>query len=103
MEKADFATDTRYAVTLRGPGGRLQPAQLYVHQCFYAAMIARRLDGPDSGLLVKIPYEDVIRIVRTYPVAEQDRFMLPQAMLQAKLWEDRTSMATYASAPGRGK
>ncbi|MFP4079737.1 MAG: hypothetical protein ACLFMW_08610 [Ectothiorhodospira sp.] len=103
MEKSDFASDTRYTVTLRDPKGRLQPAQLYVHQLFEEEMITRRLDGPDSGLLFKVPYADVVRIVRSYPVPEQDRFMLPQAMLKPTLWENRTSMAAYASSPGRGK
>ncbi|ANB01226.1 hypothetical protein [Ectothiorhodospira sp. BSL-9] len=104
MDKKAFAVDTQYAVTLRDATGRLRPANLYVHQLFDQDMIARRTDGgAQSGLLFKIPYKDVARVVRTVPVSDKKRFMLPEAMLKPKLWENRSSMAAYSSSPGLGK
>nr|WP_207143467.1 hypothetical protein [Ectothiorhodospira shaposhnikovii] len=103
VDKKHFAADTQYAVTLYDDHRRLRPANLYVHRLFDDSMIARRTDGLHSGLLFKIRYEDVVRIARTIPVDRSRRFMLPEAMLMPKLWENRTTMNAYASAPGLGK
>ena len=103
MDKSNFTADTRYSVTLKEAGGRLRPANIYVHRLFDDYMIARRIDGAQLGMLFKIPYKDIVRIVRTIPVADQERFMLPDAMLNPKVWETRDSMMAYGSSPGLGK
>lgn len=103
MDKNRFSVDTQYSVTLKEPTGRLRPANLYVYRLYDDYMIARRTDGDRSGLLFKIPYGDIVRIVRTLPVPDPKRFLLPEAMLNAKVWETRDSMMTYASSPGLGK
>lgn len=103
MEKRNFSVDTQYSVTLREQSGKLRPANIYVYRLYDDFMIARRTDGNHSGLLFKIPYDHILRIVKTLPVQVPKRFMLPDAMLNAKVWESRDSMMTYASAPGLGK
>ncbi|AGA34889.1 hypothetical protein TVNIR_3252 [Thioalkalivibrio nitratireducens DSM 14787] len=103
MEKSAFRPDGHYAVTLRNRDGRLRPANLYVHRTEDDYMIARHTSGQHIGLLVKLRYDDVVRIVRTHPVLDRKRFMLPEAMLKPSLWESRDSMRTYSSAPGLGK
>lgn len=103
MDKTRFSVDTQYSVTLKEADGRLRPANLYVYRLYDDYMIARRTDGTQSGLLFKIGYADIIKIVKTLPVLDKKRFMLPEAMLKAKVWETRDSMMTYASAPGLGK
>lgn len=103
MEKDDFVKDGHYSVTLQNPGGRLRPANLYVHRLEEAYMIARHTSGTEVGLLVKLPYADIIRIVKTHPVSDAKRFMIPEALLKPKLWESRDRMKVYSSAPGLGK
>ncbi|AHE97498.1 hypothetical protein [Thioalkalivibrio paradoxus] len=103
MEKRAFRPDGHYAVTLRSRGGQLCPANLYVHRVENGYMIARHTSGQNIGLLVKLRYDDVVRIVRTHPVLDRKRFMLPEALLKPQLWESRDSMRTYPSAPGLGK
>lgn len=103
MDKSAFKKDGHYAVTLRSPDGRLRPANLYVHRLEDDYMIARHTSGADVGLLIKLGYDDVVKIVRTHPVLDRKRFMIPEAMLKPKLWETRTSMRAYSSAPGLGK
>lgn len=103
MEKSDFEVNGHYSVTLRGADGRLRPANLYVHLLADAYMIARHTSGGDVGMLVKLGYDDVVKLVRKLPVADRKRFMLPEALLKPKVWETRTSMRAYSSAPGLGK
>ncbi len=103
MEKTAFTKDGHYAVTLRNREGRLRPANIYVHRTEDDYMIARHTSGPDVGLLIKLGYDAVVKIVRTHPVLDRKRFMIPEAMLKPKLWETRDSMRTYSSAPGLGK
>ncbi len=103
MEKSDFATNGHYAVTLRNREGKLRAANLYVHRLEDEYLIARHTSGSDVGLLVKLGYDDVVRIVRTHPVLDKKRFMIPDAMLKPKIWATRDSMRTYSSAPGLGK
>lgn len=103
MDKNEFKQDGHYAVTLRSAEGRLRPANLYIHRITDDYMIARHTSGPDVGLLFKLRYDDVVKIVRTHPVLDRKRFMIPEAMLKPKLWESRESMRAYSSAPGLGK
>jgi len=103
MQKSDFETDGHYSVTLRGPEGRLRPANLYVHLLAGSYMIARHTSGGDVGMLVKLGYDDVVKVVRKHPVADRKRFMLPAAVLKPEVWESRTAMQAYSSAPGLGK
>ncbi len=103
MEKSDFETNGHYTVTLRAPDGQLRPANLFVHRLEDAYLIVRHTSGPDLGLLVKLDYDDVVKIVRTLPVLDRKRFMIPEAMLKPKLWENRDTMRAYSSAPGLGK
>ncbi len=103
MEKSDFQVDGHYAVTLKDGNGKLRPANIYVHHMEDDYMIARNTSGGDVGLLFKLPYGDVVKLVRTHKVLDRKKFMVPEAMLKAKLWETRDSMRTYSSAPGLGK
>ncbi|MFN4263836.1 MAG: hypothetical protein ACK4IT_09575 [Thioalkalivibrionaceae bacterium] len=103
MEKNDFKVNGHYSVTLRDNSGKLRPANLYVHRMDDETMIARHTSGADVGLLVKVKYADILKIVKTHPVLDRKKFMIPEAMLLPKLWASRDSMRTYSSAPGLGK
>lgn len=103
MDKEAFQVDQQYAITLQDANGKLRPANIYVHHLFDNDMIVRRTDGADTGMLFKIPYSRVTKIVRTVPVMDVKRFMLPKAMLSPKLWESRDSMSAYSSSPNLGK
>jgi len=103
VDKSAFSKDGHYAVTLRSPDGRLRPANIYVHRTEDGYMIARHTSGPDVGLLIKLGYDSVVKIVRTHPVLDRKRFMIPEAMLKPQLWETHDTMRTYSSAPGLGK
>ncbi len=102
MEKKDFAVDTRYVLTLSDPeGGRLRPANVYVYRLYDDYMIARMTDR--EGSLRKIPYDQVVRIVRTIPVPPERRFMVPAALLDERIWKERSSLTMYSSSPALGK
>ncbi len=103
MDKNSFAVDHHYTVTLREAGDKLRPANLYVHQLADAYMIARRTDGTRSGLLFKINYDDIQRVVKELDVVSEKRFQLPQALLHPKIWAERDVFNAYASGPGLGK
>lgn len=64
-------------------------------------MVVRDTQG--GGLLRKLRFEDIERIVRTLPVADTERFALPEALLQPKFWVDRDSLEAYSSSPAVGK
>lgn len=101
MDKSAFKTDTRYAVTWRESSSKLRPANLYIYRLYEKFMIARMTD--QGGLLHKIPYEDIVKIVMETPVAKQDQFYIPAAVLDEKTWKDRTTMERYSSSPHMGK
>ncbi len=101
MDKESFQENTRYTITWRAPDGKLRPANIYVYKTFAQAMIARMTDK--SGLLHKIGYEDIVRIVKTNPVDKESQYTIPSAILDEKLWKDRTVMERYSSAPHVGK
>lgn len=101
MDKNAFKQDTRYTVTWRTPEGKLRPANLYVYRLYENFMIARLTEK--DGLLYKIPYSDVLKIVKEQPVGKEDQFAIPAAVLDEKVWKDRTIMQRYSSSPHMGK
>lgn len=101
MKKEDFAPHTRYTVTWRDPQGKLRPANLYVYRLYDAFMIARMTD--QSGVLCKISYDDIVKIVKIRQVAKEDQFYIPDAVLKESTWADRSSMQRYSSSPHMGK
>ncbi|HQU16022.1 MAG: hypothetical protein B7Z66_01145 [Chromatiales bacterium 21-64-14] len=102
MEKKDFAVDTRYALTVRDPEtGRLRPANFYIYRLYAEFMVARMTDR--DGSLHKIPYANVVKIVRTTPVPKSQRFAVPAALLDERAWKDRSSLTLYSSSPASGK
>ena len=101
MDKRDFSTDTRYTVTLRDPGGQVRPCTIYVYRVYDNFMIARPAGG--DALLRKIAYSEVVRIVTAHPVAPSDRYLVPAALLEERIWRERDVMSHYASSPARGK
>lgn len=101
MNKRHFKENTRYAITLMDENGRLRPANIYVYRLHDDFMIARFTDK--TGILNKIPYDSVTKIVKTTEVAPEARFMVPDILLSAKTWQTRSSMQTYSSSPRVGK
>jgi len=101
LEKNDFAEGMRYAATLKDANGKLRPANFFVYKLFDDFMIARMTDK--AGLVHKIAYADVVKIVKTIKVASPKHFMLPDQLLNPKIWATRTTMQAYGSAPGLGK
>jgi len=101
MTKDDFKADTRYTLTVRDASGRLTPLNLYVYRTYGDFMVARETSGP--GLVRKIAYADVVKIVHEHAIEPADRYFLPAQLLEEKNWRDRSVMQHYASAPGRGK
>jgi len=63
--------------------------------------VARNTAG--DGLLRKIRYDSVERIVKTTAVARDEQLAVPEAMLQAAFWKDRETCVAYGSSPARGK
>lgn len=101
MDKSNFKENTRYTITLRNPDGKMRPANIYVYKLFETAMIARKTDS--GGLLHKIPYTDIFKIVMEIPVNKEDYFTIPAAVLDEKVWKDRSVMERYSSSPHMGK
>ncbi len=101
MDQTAFKPDTRYTLSLRSNDGRVRPANLYVYRT-YGDFFVARATGTD-GLLRKIRYADVERIVTEYPVSPADRYLLPPAMLDEQAWRDRDVMLHYATSARRGK
>ncbi|MHB1585726.1 MAG: hypothetical protein ACYCRH_12530 [Acidiferrobacteraceae bacterium] len=101
MIKDDFKPHTRYTVTLRDAKEQLRPANLYVYRVYDTFMIARRTD--QAGLLCKLAYSDVVKIVKTQPVPPEDQFVIPDAVLKESNWTERTTMERYSSSPHMGK
>lgn len=101
MGKQDFAPDTRYTLTWRDERGRERPLNIYVYRTYDGFMVARETSG--AGLVRKIAYADVVRVVLAQPVPPAARYFLPAAVLDEKNWRDRTTMQHYATAPGLGK
>ncbi|MFO1360861.1 MAG: hypothetical protein U1F45_00075 [Burkholderiales bacterium] len=101
MDRQAFKPDTRYTLACKDEHGRVRPLNVYVYRLYDRFMVAR--DTGAAGLVRRIDYGDVERIVRTTEVAPADRFFLPAGVLDEASWRDRSVMQHYASAPGRGK
>jgi len=101
MDKSKFSADTRYTLTLRDAQGRSRAANVYVYRVYETFVVARATSG--DGLLRKISYSDVERIVDARPVAADDRYALPAALLDEKNWRDKNEMQVYSSSAARGK
>ena len=101
MDKTHFAPDTRYTLTLRGADGKARPANLYVYRVYDAFMVARATSG--DGLLRKVPYGEIERIVDARTVSAEERYNLPAAVLDERNWKDKSVMQVYASSAARGK
>ena len=101
MDRQAFKPDTRYTLAWRDAQGRVRPLDVYVYRVYEKFMVAR--ESGATGLVRKIPYDEVERIVRAREVAPEARYFLPAGILEEKSWRDRSVMQHHASAPGRGK
>jgi hypothetical protein len=101
MDKKAFNPDTRYTLVHRDATGRSRPMNIYAYRAYAEFLVARDLSG--AGLLRKIPYGEIERIVRAEPVAPEARYLLPAGILDERNWRDRAAMQHYATSPGRGK
>jgi hypothetical protein len=101
MDKAAFKADTRYTLTWKDPAGRERPLNVYVYRVYEKFMVVRETSG--AGLVRKIAYDEVVKIVKESAVASEAKYFLPAAVLDEKNWRDRAVMQHYASAPGLGK
>lgn len=101
MDKANFKENTRYTVAWRATDGKIRPANIYVYKMFDTAMIARMTDK--AGFLYKIAYEDITKIVKEITVEKENQFHIPAAVLDEKVWKDRSMMERYSSSPHMGK
>jgi hypothetical protein len=101
MDKQAFKPDTRYTLACRDAHGRVRPLNVYVYRLYEQFMVAREAGA--TGLVRRIDYDDVERIVRESGVAPEERYLLPAGILDEKNWRDRSVMQHHASAPGRGK
>ncbi len=101
MDKNDFKPDTRYTIAWRDPDGKVQPANIYVYRVFDSFLVAR-LTGAD-GLLRKITYPEILKIVLAKEVEPNQRYAVPGPLLDEKTWRDRVVMAHYSSSPRLGK
>lgn len=101
MNRQDFEQHTRYTVTLRDASGRLRPANLYVYRLYDRFMIARATD--QAGLLYRIDYDDITKVVKQQVVPREDQYLIPEAVLKESMWTDRTVMHRYSTSPHMGK
>lgn len=101
MDKTAFKENTRYTVTWRDAEGKARPANLYIYKTYEKFMIARMLDK--GGLLYRIAYDDVLKIVTEKPVEAQAQFHVPAALLEEGVWKDRTVMQHYSTSAQAGK
>jgi hypothetical protein len=101
MDKSDFQSDVRYTIAWQPPGGRVIPATIYVYRTHDAFMIVR--GGGTDGALRKMGYAEVLKMVSAEPVPPEKRRAVPAALLNEKIWRDRTTMAHYSSSPTLGK
>lgn len=101
MDRNDFQEDTRVTVTYKDDKGKLRPGNFYIHKLFDDFMIVRSTD--QDGLLHKMGYDQVVKIIKSKPVDREHLYYVPEDMLQKHVWEDRDTLFHYASGPGRGK
>jgi len=101
VDRNDFQEDTRVTVTHKDDKGKLRPGNFYIHKLFDEFMIVRSTDS--DGLLHKMSYDQVIKIIKSKPVDREHLYYVPEDMLQKHVWQDRDTLFHYASGPGRGK
>ena len=101
MDRSEFKENTRITVTYKDSKGKLRPGNFYVYKLFDDFMVVRRTDN--DGLFRKMPYGDVVKIVKSKAADKAHLFYVPDELLEEKMWKDRDTMFHYASAPGRGK
>jgi len=101
VDKSNFKQDTRYTITLRDAEGKLRPANIYVYRLYENFMIARLTEK--DGMLYKLAYTDILKIVKELAVDAEHQFMIPASILDEKVWKDRTMMQRYSSSPNMGK
>jgi hypothetical protein len=101
MKKEDFYQDHRYTLTYTDSEDKLRPVSVYVLALHEDAMIVRLTEK--EGILRKIPYDTVRKIVKSQAVSEQNRYYVPDAILAATHWGDKNEIQHYASAPNMGK
>ncbi|MBU2739459.1 hypothetical protein RIE95_08265 [Acidithiobacillus thiooxidans] len=101
MIRNDFKEHSRITVTWKDKEGKLRPGNFYVYALLKDALIVRATDK--DGLLRKLPYGDVLRVVKFQDVAPQDRYMIPDEILKEASWKDTDVMMRYSSSPHRGK
>lgn len=101
MDKSSFRPHTRYTLTWQDAEGKLRPINIYVYQLYDKFMIARMTEK--DGLLYKIAYDDIIKIVHERAVEKEDQFYIPAAVLDEKAWQDRSVMQRYSTSPAAGK
>ncbi|MDH5300908.1 MAG: hypothetical protein OEW58_06045 [Gammaproteobacteria bacterium] len=101
MDKSNFQQDTRYSATLRDSEGKLRPSNFYVLALHDDGMVVRLTER--EGILRKITYSDVIKIVSQQSVSAQNRYCVPGALLTAKHWTNRKEIQHYSSSPHMGK
>lgn len=101
MNKSDFEESMRYTVAWKDENGKARPVNFYTYVLHDDFMIVRMTDK--TGLLHKIAYEDVMKIVKSKPSTDAKTFVMPAAVLDSKTWAGRTTMMAYGSAPGMGK
>lgn len=101
MNKSDFSENVRYTITYKDAEGKLRPLGIYVMRLLEEAMIVRMTQK--EGVLRKLAYTDVVKIVKSQAVAKKDRYYVPDALLSEQHWADRTEIPHYSSAPNMGK
>jgi len=101
MDKSDFNPDSRYTITWRNAAGKVQAGQIYVYRVYDKFLVARM--ASEAGLLRRIGYDEVAKIVQQTAVLPEQRLALPAALLDEKMWRDRVTMEHYASSPAVGK
>lgn len=101
MDKNDFKEGTRYTLTVKGEQGQLRPANIYVYKLFDEFMVVRNTNN--DGLIRKLAYDNVVKIVREREVPREDRFYLPEQLLGENVWQNRDFINSYSSSPHMGK
>ena len=101
MERGDFQENTRITVSYRDKDGKLRPGNFYVYKLFDEFMVVRATDN--DGLLRKLRYGDIVKIVRSRKADRSRLYYLPDELLEEGVWQNRETMFHYASGPGRGK
>ena len=100
MEKKDFKENTRCTLAAN-INGKQRPANVYILKLHNDYMIVRLTDR--EGILRKITYSDVSKIVACHDVPKQNHYATPAILLSEKNWLDRTEIQHYASSPHMGK